>query len=360
MCNSFIKPLEIPSTMEIEEIKAKLAKYPSLIAAEIESRAEIIHEIIKLKKKHNVVILGHNYMEPLVFETSDEKGDSYGLSVAAAKSDADIIIFNGVRFMAETAKVLNPSKRVLIADKSAGCSLADNFGAKQVKELKEKYPGVPVMIYINSYAEAKAECDVVCTSANAEKIALAMPGDKILFVPDILFAENLARELKGKKEIIYPEKGKGAICEVHEKFSLADIKAVRESFEIPKGHPTRLVYAHWECSSEVLQAVDFFGSTSQIHNDIADRVKSGQIDRAFIASECELTANLAAEFPSVQFSMACSVRCSHMAKITLEKIHKMLTKLDAGEDISEYEVVLSDELIAGTKAPIEKMLELGK
>jgi quinolinate synthase len=303
-------------------------------------------------------------MEPLVFGLSEpeEQGDSLGLSMHAAKTDSPYIVFNGVPFMAETAKILNPSKTVLIADQTAGCSLADNFGAEEVRSLKALYPGVPVMIYINSYADAKAECDICCTSANAAQIARKMPGDKILFVPDMYFSQNLDEELKGEKTVLYPGKGnleRGAVCEVHEKFSLEDILAVRESFDLPKGHPRRMLYVHWECKPEVLRESDFYGSTSQIRKDIAKRVKENRLERAFIASECELTSNLMQEFPTVQFWTACSVRCSHMAKVTLNKILKILEALDRGDDLSLYEVTLSPEVIERARAPIKRMLEIG-
>ena len=338
-------------------------KDPSLTAIDIEAHAETIYKILKLKAKHNVSMLGHNYMEPLVFglSNSKERGDSLGLSIEASKTDSDYIIFNGVPFMAETAKIMNPKKTVLVADKSAGCSLADNFGADEVRALKEKHPGVPVMIYINSYADAKAECDICCTSANAAEVAESLPGDEIIFVPDIYFAENLARELEGKKKVIYPGKNnsiKGAICEVHEQFTLEDILAIRKSFEIPKGHANRMMYVHWECKPEVLEESDYYGSTNQIRLDIANRVKEGTIERAFIASECELTSNLAQEFPTVQFSTACSVRCSHMAKVSLYKILRILEAIDSGDDLSNWEVTLSPETISTAKLPIERMLTL--
>ena len=343
-----------------EQIREKLKSNPLVTDLDIDTRIDMIHDILTLKEKHNVVILGHNYMEPLVFNLSsaEEQGDSLALSKYASKTTAKYIIFNGVPFMAETAKILNPEKRILVADKTAGCSLADNFSAEQIKEMKEQYPGVPVMIYINSYAEAKAESDVCCTSANAVNIAKEMPGDKIIFVPDILFAKNLEQDLKGIKEVIYPGKNnqtKGAVCEVHEKFTLEDLEAVRKSFNIPKGHPKRLIYAHWECSPEVLREADFYGSTTQISKNIAKRVAEGNIERCFIASECELTANLTQEFPTVRFWTACSVRCQHMAKVTVQGVYDILKALDAGEEISQYEVTLSPEVIARAKAPIEKM-----
>jgi quinolinate synthase len=229
-----------------------------------------------------------------------------------------------------------------------------------VRKLKALYPDVPVMIYINSYADAKAESDICCTSANAAKIAQKMPGDEILFVPDIFFAQNLEEELKGEKTVLYPGKGnreKGAVCEVHERFTLADLLAIRKSFDIPKGHPERILYAHWECIPEVLREADFYGSTSQIRKDIAERVEGNKLERAFIASECELTSNLAQEFPTVQFWTACSVRCSHMAKVTLNKVLNALETLDSGDDLSAHEVTLSPEVIERARTPIERMLE---
>ena len=351
--------------LTLESVKAEIysRNNPNLTPVDIELHAETVYRILELKKKHNAVILGHNYMEPLVFGLSDqgEQGDSLALSMSAVQTDSDFIIFNGVRFMAETAKILNPNKKVLIADKTAGCSLADDFGAEDVRILKEKYPGVPVMIYINSYADAKAECDVCCTSANAEKIAMAMPGNELIFVPDLFFAQNLENVLEGQKKILYPGKensAKGAVCEVHEKFTLEDIIAIRESFGIGKDHPKRMMYVHWECKPEVLQEADYYGSTAQIRNDIAKRVEGGNLEKAFIASECELTSNLMEEFPSVEFATACSVRCNHMAKISLNKIKPILEAIDSGADLSKWEVVLSESTIQRASKPIQKMLSL--
>jgi quinolinate synthase len=358
--------LSVPKATEdltLEEVKSQIysRNNPTLTPIDIEMHASTVHRILELKKKHNIFMLGHNYMEPLVFGLSSEKeqGDSLALSMKAVQTDSDIIIFNGVRFMAETAKVLNPGKTILIADKSSGCSLADDFGAEQVRELKAQNPGVPVMIYINSYAEAKAECDVCCTSANAEKIAMEMPGNELIFVPDLFFAQNLENVLEGKKKIIYPGKNnetKGAVCEVHEKFSLQDILAMRETFGLTKNHPKRMLYVHWECKPEVLQEADYYGSTTQIRNHIASRVEEGTLEKAYIASECELTSNLMEEFPTVEFGTACSVRCNHMAKISLDKIKPILEAIDSGSDLSKWEVNLSDEIISKAAKPIEKML----
>ncbi len=350
--------------LTVDDVKNELYNrhHPSLTSLDIEVHAKTIHKIRTLKQKHNVVMLGHNYMEPLVFGLSEkeEQGDSLGLSMFAAKTEAPYLIFNGVPFMAETAKILSPDKTVLVADKTAGCSLADNFGAEDVRKLKELYPGAPVMIYVNSYADAKAESDICCTSANAAHIAKTMPGDTIIFVPDIFFAQNLEEELKGVKNVVYPGKdntARGAVCEVHEKFTLSDLLAIRESFEIPKDHPKRKLYAHWECRPDVLQEADYYGSTSQIMKDIAARVDDDRLERAFIASECELTSNLAQEFPKVQFWTACSVRCSHMAKVRIDKIAGILDAIDNGDDLTDYEVTLDPEVIDKARLPIERMLE---
>ncbi len=358
------KPLNGSKELSLDDVKTELYKrhHPSLTSLDIEAHARTVHKIRTLKHKHEVVMLGHNYMEPLVFGLSEkeEQGDSLGLSMYAAKSEAPYLIFNGVPFMAETAKILSPDKTVLVADKTAGCSLADNFGASDVRELKELYPGAPVMIYVNSYADAKAESDICCTSANAAHIAKTMPGDTIIFVPDIFFAQNLEEELKGEKNVVYPGKdntARGAVCEVHERFTLSDLVAIRESFEIPKGHDRRKLYAHWECRPDVLKEADFYGSTSQIMKDIAARVEDDQLERAFVASECELTSNLSQEFPQVEFWTACSVRCSHMAKVRLDKIANILEAIDNGDDLGEYEVTLDADVIDKARLPIERMLE---
>ena len=350
--------------LDINSIKEELykRKSPVLTVYDIDANAELIRDILVLKKKHNVLMLGHNYMEPLVFGLSEEseKGDSLGLSVIAAKSDFPYIIFNGVPFMAETAKMLSMDKRVFVADKTAGCSLADDFSADDVLALKKLYPGIPVMTYVNTYADVKAVSDICCTSANAAEIALSMPGDSIIFVPDIYFAQNLENELAGKKKIIYPNGNgvKGSICEVHEMFSIEDLLTVRKSFEIDKGHADRMIYVHWECKPEVLNEADFFGSTTQIRMDIARRVAEGTLERAFIASECELTSNLMQEFPTVYFWTACYVRCQHMAKVTLKGIYNVLHAIDTDQDLSEYEIILDEETAEKAKNSVTRMMEL--
>lgn len=354
----------LTENLDIKSIKEELfkRKSPDLTVFDIDANAELIRNILLLKKKHNVLMLGHNYMEPLVFGLSEEseRGDSLGLSIIASESDFPYIIFNGVPFMAETAKMLNMDKRVFVADKSAGCSLADDFSADDVLALKKQYPGIPVMTYVNTYVDVKAVSDVCCTSANAADIALNMPGDSIIFVPDLYFAQNLENELAGKKKVIYPNGNgvKGSICEVHEMFTLDDILTVRKSFEIDKSDADKMIYVHWECKPEVLEEADFFGSTTQIRMDIARRVAEGTLKRAFIASECELTSNLMQEFPSVNFWTACYVRCQHMAKVTLKGIYDILYAIDAGKDLSEYEIILDEETAAKANLAVTRMMEL--
>ena len=216
------------------------------------------------------------------------------------------------------------------------------------------------MTYVNTYADVKAVSDVCCTSANAAEIALSMPGDSIIFVPDIYFAQNLENELAGKKKIIYPNGNgvKGSICEVHEMFTIDDLLTVRKSFEIDKGDSGRMIYVHWECKPEVLDEADFFGSTTQIRMDIAKRVAEGTLERAFIASECELTSNLMQEFPTVNFWTACYVRCQHMAKVTLKGIYNVLHAIDTDQDLSDYEIILDEKTAEKARNSVDRMMEL--
>ena len=335
-----------------------LIKEP-LMQLEAEAQQDIIERILQLKKQKNVLILGHNYMHPLVYQLSDAdaRGDSLGLSMYAARATNPIILFDGVLFMAETAKILNPDKKILIADKTAGCSLADPIRAADVIALKQQYPGVPVVTYVNSYADVKAKSDYCCTSANALKIILAIGKPKIIFLPDSLMGENLQNELNrmGKKiELIYPGKGnklKRGMCEVHDKFTLEDIRMVRKNYDIPKGHPTRAVLVHWECRPDVVKEADFCGSTTQM----AQYIKEKKPEKVFLATECEMAANLSMEFPATEFIRQCNVYCQHMRKITLPKI---LSALET-EDVEKHEVFVDEEIRKKALIPIQKMLEIG-
>ena len=322
---------------------------------EREANKEIIERILQLKKQKNVLILGHNYMHPLVYQLSeqDARGDSLGLSMYAARAKNPIILFDGVLFMAETAKILNPTKKILIADKSAGCSLADPIRAKDVVALKKQYPGVPVVTYVNSYADVKAESDYCCTSANALNIVLSINKPQIIFLPDSLMGENLQNELDriGKKiDLIYPGKKNNLMrgtCEVHDKFTLKDILMVRKQYDIPKGHPKRAVLVHWECRPDVVKEADFCGSTTQM----ANYIKEKKPEKVFLATECEMAANLQLEFPQTEFIRQCNVYCQHMRKITLPKILAALEN-------EEPEVFVDEEIRKKALVPIQRMLKV--
>src|SRR5688572_8688377 len=249
-----------------EKLRRKLAD--AVPDFELRLKAELAAEINRLKIEKNAVILGHNYMEPALFYSiPDYVGDSLELSRRAAATDKDIIVFCGVKFMAETAKILNPNKKVLVPSPKAGCSLAESISAEDVRELKLKFPGVPVVTYINTYADVKAESDICCTSGNAVAVVESLNSDKIIFIPDEYLAGNIARETG--KRIIFPTRdprhqfpdqldyqmiGWPGRCEVHEKFTVEDIQNVRKQF------PDVVILAHPECSPEVVEASDFSGS----------------------------------------------------------------------------------------------------
>ena len=234
---------------------------------EIRLKAELVYEINRLKNERGAIILGHNYMEPALYHTvPDVVGDSLELARKAAQTDQDPIIFCGVRFMAETAKILNPEKLVLLPAREAGCSLAQSITAEDVRALKRRYPGVPVVTYINTYAEVKAETDVCCTSGNAVRVVESLDSDQVIFLPDQFLAQNVARETG--KRIIFPSRPEASLnaeiigwegrCEVHEQYTVDDIKSARGQF------PDVTVLAHPECSPAVVEAADFSGSTSKM------------------------------------------------------------------------------------------------
>ena len=255
---------------KMEDIEKSLPKDQSI---DYLANKELILNILELRERKNVLILGHNYMAPLVYQLSNEnqRGDSLALSRYAARANNLIILFDGVRFMAETAKILNPEKKVLIADLAAGCSLADNFSAKDVLDYKNRYPGVPIVTYINSYAEVKAESDYCCTSANGLDVILHAAKeynkDKVIFIPDSLMGENLQDDLDNnghKIDLIYPGKydEKFARCEVHEMIKPEDIKNIRLQYNMQKGAKDTAVIVHPECLKETVEEADFSGSTS--------------------------------------------------------------------------------------------------
>lgn len=323
---------------------------------ELRIKADIAAEINRLKIEKNAVILGHNYMEPaLYYSIPDYVGDSLELSRKAAQSDKDIIVFCGVKFMAETAKILNPTKKVLVPSPKAGCSLAESITAEDVRELKARFPGVPVVTYINTYADVKAESDICCTSGNAVAVVNSLNTDRVIFIPDEYLAANVARETG--KQIIYPTRdprqrfqedldyqmvGWPGRCEVHEKFTVEDITNVRKQF------PDVVILAHPECSPEVVEASDFSGSTTAM-------IKYVQKTRAphyLMLTECSMGDNVAAANPDKEMLRLCSVRCPHMNEITLEDTLASLQK-------EQFEVVIDEEIRQKAYVAVERMLHIG-
>ncbi len=346
------------STQDLERIDRALEAVPDQ-HLEFQARRDIVGRILELREAKNVLILGHNYMEPLIYQLSGERerGDSLALSRFAEQTDKPIILFDGVRFMAETAKILSPGKKVLIADLEAGCSLADPFTADDVRAIKARYPGAPVVTYVNSYADIKAVSDYCCTSANGLQVVLhasrAFDSRQVIFFPDSLMGANLQKELGERGEeidIIYPGKHDDGFgrCEVHEKFTAQHIREIREQHDLPKGAEDAAVLVHWECPPEVVAEADFCGSTSQM----AQYVEShATLKRVYLATECEMAANLAAEYPQVEFVRTCHIFCEHMRKITLEKILHSL-------EHEVHEVTVDPEIAKHARKAIDRMLEV--
>ncbi len=319
--------------------------------AELLVKAELAVEINELKKKKNAVILGHNYMEPALFASiPDYVGDSLQLSRIAANTTADRVVFCGVRFMAETAKILNPQRMVLLPAKIAGCSLASSITAQDVRNLKAKYPGVPVVTYINTYADVKAETDVCCTSSNAVDIVRKLESDTVICIPDEYLAKNVAKET-GKRVISASEAITDDFrnlmvvwdgrCEVHEQFTVSDIRMARAQF------PETVVVAHPECSPEVVAESDFSGSTTAI----VDYVRNSKAKKFLILTECSMADNISAENPEKEMLGLCSVRCPHMNEITLED-----TLLCLQND--QFQIELEEELRIRAKRSLDRMLEM--
>jgi len=295
--------------------------------------APLIFEINRLKKQKNAVILGHNYMTPDVFHcVSDITGDSLKLAQEAAKSDAKVIVQAGVYFMAETSKILCPDKTVLIPDADAGCSLAESITGADVRLLKEKYPGVPVVTYVNTNADVKAESDICCTSSNAVQVVESLGVDTVIMIPDEYLAQNVANQTNVK---IITWKGR---CEVHERFSVEDIEQFR------RDHPGIIVLAHPECPPEVVAVSDFAGSTSGLINYVAEK----KPPKVVMITECSMSDNVAAEHPEVDMIRPCQM-CPHMKRISLEKILHALQTM-------ETEVEVDPDMAARAKDSIDRML----
>jgi len=342
----------------VEEMYQSLSAALSNVVPDVELRykAGLAVEINRLKVEKNAVILGHNYMEPVLYHSvTDFKGDSLELSRQAAQTDKDIIVFCGVKFMAETAKILNPTKTVLMPS-DAGCSLAASITADDVRALKQRFPGVPVVTYVNTYADVKAESDICCTSGNAVAVVESLKNETIIFLPDEFLARNVAQETG--KHIIFPVSGptsslsdtkldyqmigwKGR-CEVHEKFTVEDIRNVRQQF------PDVLILAHPECSPEVTSASDFSGSTSAMIKYI-DRTSAPHY---LILTECSMGDNIAAAHPEKDMLRLCSVRCRHMNQITMENTLEALQKI-------QIVVTVPEEIRVRAARAVERMIAIG-
>jgi len=311
----------------------------SKVVPEIEWKvhAPLIHKINKLKKEKNAVILAHNYQTPEIFHgVADFSSDSLALAVEASKTSADIIIMCGVHFMAETAKLMSPSKKVLLPDMSAGCSLSSSITGKDVRLLKEKYPGVPVVSYINTSADVKAETDVCCTSANAVKVVESLGVKKVIFLPDDYLAKYVASNTS--VEII---SWKGT-CIVHEQFTSKEINEIKEQ------NPGIVVIAHPECPPDVINAANFTGSTS----GMSEYVKKNQPKKVMMVTECSMSDNVQVENPKVQFIKPCNL-CPYMKKITLPKILSCLEK-------ENNEIIIPNNLIKNARLSVERMTAIGR
>ena len=337
-----------------EHMKAKLQHVVPDV--ELRYKAELAYEINQLKKEKNAVILGHNYMEPALFHSvPDFTGDSLFLSRKAAETDKDIIVFCGVKFMAETAKILNPEKTVLLPSVKAGCSLAESITAEDVRRLRARFPGVPVVSYINTYADVKAESDICCTSSNAAAVVESLGSETVIFLPDEYLASNVAQETG--KNIIFPTRtspdlafdttvdyqliGWRGRCEVHEKFTLRDIEDVRAQF------PNVVILAHTECSPDVVAAADFTGSTSAMIR----YVEQTDAPLYLLLTECAMGDNIMAANPEKEMLRLCRVRCPHMNQITLEDTLEALKK-------NQYVIEVPEAIrIQATKA-VERMIAI--
>ncbi len=297
--------------------------------------APYVRAINRLKKERNAVILAHNYQTPEIYNcVADVVGDSLQLAREAAKADADVIVQCGVHFMAETAKILNPDKVVLIPDLKAGCSLAESITGEDVRLLRERFPGVPVVSYVNTSAEVKAESDITCTSANAVQVVESLGVDKVIFLPDQYLASYVASQSKVK---IIAWKG---ACEVHERFTGEELRRVRED------DPSVQIIAHPECPPDVIAESDYTGSTS----GMIDFVRQRQPKRVVLVTECSMADNVSAELPNVQFVRPCNL-CPHMKRITLPKILDSLVYM-------QEEVWVDPAIAAKARRAVERMVNL--
>ena len=339
MADGFVAPLEFTAEIEAETASIWDKVKHHVTPLEWRTQAPLIVEINRLKREKNAAILAHNYMTPDIFHgVGDFVGDSLALAKEAAKSDATIIVQAGVHFMAETSKVLSPEKKILIPDLKAGCSLASSITGADVRLIKQRYPGVPVVTYVNTTADVKAETDTCCTSANAVQVvewaAQQWGTDKVILIPDEFLARNVARQTD--VEII----AWAGHCEVHKRFTAQDIADMRAAW------PGAEVLAHPECPAEILEAADFAGSTAAMNDYVAAR-KPAQV---VLITECSMASNVQAESPATQFIGPCNM-CPHMKRITLKNIHDALVH-------ERFEVTVDADVLDRARLAVQRMIDL--
>jgi len=323
-------------TPEVIRETAPIYKRLRHVIPEIEwpVHAPYVAAILKLKAERKAVILAHNYQAPEIFHgIADLTGDSLALAREAAKTDAEVIVLCGVHFMAETAKLLNPSKTVLIPDLEAGCSLAASITPEDVRLLRRHHPGVPVVTYVNTSAAVKAESDICCTSANAVEVVESLGTDRVLFLPDEYLAKYVASQTGVK---VIPWKGR---CEVHEKFAAKDLRTYREQF------PGIVILAHPECPPDVLAEADFVGSTAGMIREVANR----KARRVLMVTECSMSDNVSVEFPQTEFIRPCNL-CPHMKKITLPGVLDSLRSM-------KYVVEVDPGVAVRARRAVRRMLD---
>ena len=332
-------PLLLDYTPEVAASTAPLYQRLRDVIPEVEwpVHAPYVAEIQRLKKERGAIVLAHNYQTPEIFHgVADLSGDSLALARQAMETDAEVIVLAGVHFMAETAKILNPEKTVLIPDPRAGCSLASSITGADVRLLRERYPGVPVVTYVNTSAEVKAESDVCCTSANAVEIVESMGSERVIFLPD----EYLGRYVASRTDVeVILWQGH---CEVHERFTAEELRSYREA------HDGIHVLAHPECPPDVLAEADFVGSTA----GMIRHVETTRPERVVMVTECSMSDNVAVALPDVEFIRPCSL-CPHMKRITLPKIHRALTHL-------EHRVEVDPRVAERARRAVDRMMAVGR
>lgn len=340
--NPRFKPLPMPDLEYTPEVAREMAPYYERVkhvipAVEWPVYAPYVKAINELKKERNAVLLAHNYMTPEIFHcVGDIMGDSLHLAKEAARAEADVIVQCGVHFMAETSKILNPSKTVLMPDMNAGCSLAESITADGIAEMRAKYPGAPVVSYVNTTAEVKAASDICCTSANALQIVEAMESDTVIMTPDQYLAQNVAAQ-SSKKVVYWP-----GSCVVHELYTADELNAYRDA------NPGTKIVAHPECKPDVVQAADFTGSTT----GMVDWVRQNRPEKVMLVTECSMAANVAEELPEVELTKPCNA-CPYMKMITLEKVlwslHTMTEPVEVDPAIAE-----------NARVAVERMIDLSR